>query len=109
MNKKYLEDREGGIMKGENWYAYGRSQALEVVHLPKIITPDFASTASYCYDADGSYYFTGGLLVVMEFFLKLTSILNIFWRCLIAVWWIGFTTGEARGLEVDTFPTNLGL
>jgi len=22
-NKKYLEDREGGIMKGDNWYAYG--------------------------------------------------------------------------------------
>jgi hypothetical protein len=60
MNKKYLEDREGGIMKGEKWHAYGRNQALDVVHLPKIITPDFASSASYCYDTDGAQYFTGG-------------------------------------------------
>jgi len=30
------------------------------VHLPKIITPDLASSASYCYDAEGAYYFTGG-------------------------------------------------
>jgi type I restriction-modification system DNA methylase subunit len=60
VNKKYLEDREGGIMKGENWFGYGRNQALDVVQLPKIITPDFASSASYCYDADGAFYFTGG-------------------------------------------------
>jgi type I restriction-modification system DNA methylase subunit len=60
MNRKYLEDREGGIMKGENWYAYGRNQALDVVPLPKIITPDLASSASYCYDPEGTYYFTGG-------------------------------------------------
>jgi type I restriction-modification system DNA methylase subunit len=59
-NKKYLEDREGGIMKGENWFGYGRNQALDVVHFAKIITPDFGSSASYCYDADGAYYFTGG-------------------------------------------------
>ena len=59
-NKKYLEERERGIMKGENWYAYGRNQALDVVYLPKIITPDFASSSSYCYDAEGIYYFTGG-------------------------------------------------
>jgi len=59
-NRRYLEDREGGIMKGDNWYAYGRNQALDVVPLPKIITPDLASSASYCYDPEGTYYFTGG-------------------------------------------------
>jgi hypothetical protein len=59
-NKKYLEEREGRIMKGDNWYAYGRNQALDVVHLSKIITPDLASSASYCYDAKDTYYFTGG-------------------------------------------------
>jgi hypothetical protein len=47
-------------MKGDNWYAYGRNQALDVVPLPKIITPDLASSASYCYDPEGTYYFTGG-------------------------------------------------
>ncbi|MDI6764262.1 MAG: N-6 DNA methylase [Thermodesulfobacteriota bacterium] len=59
-NRRYLEDREGGIMKGDNWYAYGRNQALDVIHLPKLITPDFASSASYCYDGGGAYYFSGG-------------------------------------------------
>jgi len=59
-NKRYLEEREGGILKGDNWYAYGRNQALDVVHLPKIVTPDLASSASYCYDSEGTYYFTGG-------------------------------------------------
>jgi len=59
-NRRYLEDREGGIMKGDNWYAYGRNQALDVVHLPKIITPDLASDSSYCFDPEGIYYFTGG-------------------------------------------------
>ena len=59
-NKKYLEEREGGIMKGENWFSYGRNQALDVIHLSKIITPDLALSASYCYDSSGSYYFTGG-------------------------------------------------
>jgi type I restriction-modification system DNA methylase subunit len=59
-NKKYLEEREGEIMKGERWYAYGRNQASDVVHLPKIITPDIAASASYCYDSNGEYYFSGG-------------------------------------------------
>ncbi len=59
-NKRDLENREGGKMKGEGWYRYGRNQALDVIHLPKIITPDFALSASYCYDAEGTYYFTGG-------------------------------------------------
>ena len=59
-NKKYLENREDGKMKGENWYAYGRTQAIEVVSIPKIITPDLASSASYCFDEEGKYYFSGG-------------------------------------------------
>ncbi|MCX5816086.1 MAG: hypothetical protein NTX75_07565 [Proteobacteria bacterium] len=59
-NKKYLENREDGKMKGEKWYAFGRTQALEVVGLKKIITPDLAASASYCFDEDGRYSFSGG-------------------------------------------------
>lgn len=58
--KKYLEDREGGRMKGPEWYAYGRSQALEVMGKPKLITPDLARSASFSYDPEGRYYFAGG-------------------------------------------------
>jgi Eco57I restriction-modification methylase len=60
-NKRTLEERENGAMEGLNWYAYGRNQALDVMPLPKIFTPDIAPTASYSYDPKGDLYFTGGV------------------------------------------------
>lgn len=60
-NKQYLEDRERGKMRGENWYGYGRSQALDVMPLPKIFTPDIAERASYSLDESGEAFFTGGV------------------------------------------------
>lgn len=60
-NKSYLECREDGKMRGAYWYAYGRSQALDVMHLPKIITPDIAMHSSYCLDDSGESFFTGGV------------------------------------------------
>jgi type I restriction-modification system DNA methylase subunit len=58
--KKYLEDRENGRMKGDNWYAYIYPKSLDKFDFPKIITPDIAASASYCYDSKGQYYFSGG-------------------------------------------------
>lgn len=60
-NKQYLENRERGKMRGENWYAYGRNQALDVMPLPKIFTPDIADRASYSIDESGEAFFTGGV------------------------------------------------
>ncbi|MCG2720605.1 MAG: N-6 DNA methylase [Thermodesulfovibrionales bacterium] len=59
-NKKYLEDREDGKMKGENWYAYIYPKSLDKFDRKKIITPDIAPSASYCFDEEGGYYFSGG-------------------------------------------------
>ena len=59
-NKKYLENREDGKMKGENWYAYIYPKSLDKFDLRKIITPDIAPSASYCFDDEGIYYFSGG-------------------------------------------------
>jgi len=59
-HKSYLENRERGKMKGSNWYAYGRSQALTTMGFSKIITPDYYAHASYCIDRQGIYYFCGG-------------------------------------------------
>ena len=59
-NKKLLEKRERGRFAGEHWWQYGRTQALEVMELPKIVTPDIAASASFGYDSEGRYYFTGG-------------------------------------------------
>ena len=59
-HKSFLENREDGKLKGNSWYAYGRSQALNTMEQPKIITPDYYAHASYCLDLNGEYYFCGG-------------------------------------------------
>lgn len=60
-NKKYLEDREDGVFRGRDWYAYGRNQALDVMPLPKLFTPDLAPSASFSFDDTGQLFFTGGV------------------------------------------------
>lgn len=60
-NKNYLENREDGNMRGVRWYAYGRTQALDVMPLPKIFTPDIAARASFSLDESGEVFFTGGV------------------------------------------------
>ncbi|MDP2735953.1 MAG: Eco57I restriction-modification methylase domain-containing protein, partial [bacterium] len=60
-NKVFLENREDGKMRGKQWYAFGRSQALDVMPLPKIFTPDIASRSSFSLDPTGEVFFTGGV------------------------------------------------
>ena len=60
-NRKYLDDRESGRFRGAGWYQFGRSQALDVMPLPKIFTPDIAPSASFTYDSTGECFFTGGV------------------------------------------------
>jgi len=59
-NKKYLENRENGLLKGKNWYAYTRNQAIDIITLPKIFTPDIVSKVSFSLDSEGNIFFTGG-------------------------------------------------
>jgi adenine-specific DNA-methyltransferase len=60
-NREYLKQREDGAMSGAEWYAYGRSQALDLIGLPKLFTPDLAPTAAFSYDQTGEVFFTGGV------------------------------------------------
>ena len=60
-NKRYLENRESGKMRGSVWYAYGRNQALDVMPLQKIFTPDIAARSSFSLDETGKVFFTGGV------------------------------------------------
>jgi type I restriction-modification system DNA methylase subunit len=60
-NKDFLQGREHGKMKGEDWYAYTRNQALEVMPLPKVFTPDLSTKAAYSVDQTGELFFTGGV------------------------------------------------
>ncbi len=76
-NKKYLENREKGKMKGLEWYAYSRNQAMNVISKSKIFTPDLAMTASFSLDVKRVYiFFTGGaaggygILVKSNYFKK---------------------------------------
>ncbi len=60
-NKRYLENRESGKMRGSDWYAYSRNQALDVMPLQKIFTPDIAARSSFSLDESGEVFFTGGV------------------------------------------------
>ena len=60
-NRPFLEGRERGLLRGSNWYAYGRTQALDVMPLPKLFTPDIAPQAAFSYDPSGEVFFTGGV------------------------------------------------
>lgn len=59
-NRQYLEEREHGKMQGDGWYGYSRNQALDVMPLSKIFTPDIAAHASFSLDKAGDIFFTGG-------------------------------------------------
>jgi predicted type IV restriction endonuclease len=60
-NKNYLVNREDGKMNTRGWYGYGRVQALDVMHLPKLFTPDIAARSSFSLDETGEAFFTGGV------------------------------------------------
>lgn len=59
-NEKYLRNRERGKMNNDKWYAYIYPKALNLMHLPKIITPDLAPKSSFLFDPDGKLSFLGG-------------------------------------------------
>ena len=60
-HKDCLESRDGGEMAGEDWYGYSRAQALDLMSLPKLFTPDIAPVAGFSYDKKGKVFFTGGV------------------------------------------------
>jgi uncharacterized protein (DUF433 family)/type I restriction-modification system DNA methylase subunit len=59
-NKTALERREKGRFKGPAWYQYGRSQALDVVSQPKLLTADLADRMAFSMDTTGDLYILGG-------------------------------------------------
>ena len=60
-NKKFLENRENGKMRGPRWYGYVYPKALDVMPLPKIFTPDIAPRSAFSLDVTGEKFFTGGV------------------------------------------------
>ncbi|HOF17414.1 MAG TPA: Eco57I restriction-modification methylase domain-containing protein [Phycisphaerae bacterium] len=60
-NAEFLRSREHGMMNCSDWYAYTRNQALDVIALPKIFTPDLSTKAAFSLDSTGEFFFTGGV------------------------------------------------
>jgi hypothetical protein len=87
-------------MRGPQWYAYGRSQALEVMPLPKIFTPDIAPRAAFSLDEKGDVFFTGGaaggygILILPEYSREyVLGLLN----SKLLEWYIRQTATQMRG------------
>jgi type I restriction-modification system DNA methylase subunit len=59
--RKRLSEREAGRLHLAEWYAFSRSQALDVIGLPKLITPDISPAPSFALDRGGEVFFTGGV------------------------------------------------
>ena len=60
-HEEFLRSRERRKMDIDgSWYAYTRSQALDVISEPKIFTPDIANIPSFSIDTSGDVFFTGG-------------------------------------------------
>lgn len=59
-NRKRLEDRESGKMRGKDgWYGYVYPKNLDVMSQPKILVPAIATAAEYCLDARGEFHYVG--------------------------------------------------
>jgi hypothetical protein len=59
-NKVYLEEREGGRMRGAGWHGYIYPKNLDVMRSPKLLVPDIADRAAFAYDEKGEFTFTSG-------------------------------------------------
>ncbi len=65
-NKNLLEDREEGRFSGDEWYAYGRLQNVDLMLLPKILVPDIANFASFAFDDAGEFAFASGYGITLK-------------------------------------------
>ena len=65
-NKKHLENRERGRMRGPMWYGFVYPKNLELMRAPKILVPDIADRASFALDEKGEYAFTSGYGITLK-------------------------------------------
>ena len=65
-NKKLLEDREEGRMRGEEWYAFVYPKNLELMSSSKILVPDIAAHSSFAFDKAGEFAFASGYGITLK-------------------------------------------
>ncbi len=99
-HKDFLRQREDGKFNNENWYAFGRSQALDVIALPKVFTPDIAPSPRFSYDEKGEFMFTGGVSggygIIPKTGISAKYLLAIL-NSPVAGWYISKTSTQMRG------------
>ena len=65
-NRRYLEQREAGKMKGTQWYGFIYPKNLELMSSPKLLVPDIADRASFALDETGNYAFASGYGITLR-------------------------------------------
>ncbi|MDY6895415.1 MAG: TaqI-like C-terminal specificity domain-containing protein, partial [Thermotogota bacterium] len=65
-NKRLLENREHGRMRGEDWYGYVYPKNFELMSKKKILTPDIADRCNFAYDETGDFSFTSGYCITLK-------------------------------------------
>jgi hypothetical protein len=65
-NKRYLESRENGRMRGAGWYGYVYPKNIDVMASRKILVPDIADAAAFALDEEGGYAFTSGYAIILK-------------------------------------------
>ena len=61
-----LRAREGGAMDTDQWYAYGRTQNLDLFGRPRVLVPDMMERASFAIDDEGSAAFVSGYGIILK-------------------------------------------
>jgi type I restriction-modification system DNA methylase subunit len=65
-NKKVLEEREEGRMRGNEWHAFIYPKNLELMSSPKILVPDIAAHGSFALDESGVFAFASGYGITLK-------------------------------------------
>ena len=64
--EKLLRAREGGAMDCDGWYAYGRTQNLNLFGRARILVPDMMERAAFAYDEPGTAAFVSGYGIIFK-------------------------------------------
>ncbi len=89
-NRKFLENREDGRMRGSDWYGFIYPKNIDILQEPKLLVPDIAARASFALDERGIFAFTSGYGITLKpttnlapkFLLGLLNsrLLDLFWK-----------------------------
>ena len=64
--EKALRARERGSMDTDSWYAYGRTQNLDLFGTPRLLVPDMMDRAAFAVDGSGESAFVSGYGIIFQ-------------------------------------------